>query len=286
MTTIQYPLNFDSTRVFSCAPQIIQFPSREPMVTISFTKQYMPCSVTFLWNGVQSFLEFLMVCDTLKRNKQLPPLLIMPYFPGRMDRIEVAQIGQKATSRCSFNAAFFADMINNVGFDTVQVYDPHSDVTTALIKNCEPIVGDIPNLLVQSFKIGDFTLVSPDAGANKKIFKLAKALDTAELANIVRADKIRNVQTGEITGTEVFGDVDGKTCIIADDICSKGGTFIALAKKLKEKGASRIYLCVSHYEGTADESTLKDAGIERVYTSNSIVRDNDSSDFVVTLKHF
>ena len=54
-----------------------------------------------------------------------------------------------------------------------------------------------------------------------------------------------------------------------DDICAKGGTFCALAKVLKAKGASKVYLVVSHYEGTADLRILKESGIDLVFTTNS-----------------
>jgi ribose-phosphate pyrophosphokinase len=124
-------------------------------------------------------------------------------------------------------------------------------------------------------------LVSPDAGSNKKVANVAKYLNNISGQDIcvVRADKLRNVATGQIIETTVYADdLTGKECYIIDDICSKGGTFCALAKVLKAKGASKVYLVVSHYEGTANIQTLKDSGIDLIFTTNSkpFVDVNDS----------
>lgn len=79
-------------------------------------------------------------------------------------------------------------------------------------------------------------------------------------------NKARNVQTGEITGTEVYGDVKDKVVLIIDDICDGGRTFIELGKVLKERGASKVILYVTHgifsqgkqvFEGIIDEVYAK-----------------------------
>ena len=58
--------------------------------------------------------------------------------------------------------------------------------------------------------------------------------------------------------------------VICDDICAGGRTFIELAKKLKEKNAAEIVLIVSHYEGTANKTALREAGIDKVITTDSL----------------
>ena len=86
--------------------------------------------------------------------------------------------------------------------------------------------------------------------------------------------KKRNWETGKIEGLDVAGSVDkiaGKDILIVDDICSRGGTFYHSAKKLKELGANKIYLYVTHCENTILEGDLLTSGlIEKVYTTNSI----------------
>ena len=86
--------------------------------------------------------------------------------------------------------------------------------------------------------------------------------------------KRRNWETGKIEGLDVAGCVDkikGSNILIVDDICSRGGTFYHSAKKLKELGANKIYLYVTHCENTILEGDLLNSGlIERVFTTNSI----------------
>jgi ribose-phosphate pyrophosphokinase len=86
--------------------------------------------------------------------------------------------------------------------------------------------------------------------------------------------KKRDWETGVIEGLDVAGEIDqivGRDILIVDDICSKGGTFYHSAKKLKELGANKIYLYVTHCENTILEGELLTSGlVEKVYTTNSI----------------
>jgi ribose-phosphate pyrophosphokinase len=86
--------------------------------------------------------------------------------------------------------------------------------------------------------------------------------------------KKRDWVTGQIQGLDAMGDVEGikgKRVLIIDDICSKGGTFYHSAKKLRELGASEVYLYVTHCENTIFEGELlKTDLIDKIYTTNSI----------------
>ena len=86
--------------------------------------------------------------------------------------------------------------------------------------------------------------------------------------------KKRDWKTGQILGLDVAGEVKsiaGKDILIIDDICSRGGTFLHSAKKLKELGANDIYLYVSHCENTILEGELLNGDlIKKVYTTDSI----------------
>lgn len=164
-------------------------------------------------------------------------ILSMPYLPyARQDR--VMNPGE------SLALKVFADALNSLELNQVIIADCHSDVGVALVKNCT-------NRSATNVLGGDFSrvinkpdaLVAPDAGALKKTFQYAKDMGVSE---VIRADKIRDVSTGQITGTAVFGDVAGKSVLIMDDICDGGRTFIELAKVLREKGASNIHLHVTH----------------------------------------
>ena len=211
-----------------------------------------------------------LIVDALNRDNVNLIRLNIPYFPAaRQDRVCVE--GEPLTVKV------FADFINSMKFNKVTIFDPHSEVTPALLDNVQvvdncafvcKILGEM-NALDGS---GKTVLVSPDAGSNKKVANVAKYLFKAsgKEVSVVRADKLRNVATGQIVETTVYADdLTGKECYILDDICAKGGTFCALAKVLKAKGASKVYLVVSHYEGTADLRILKESGIDLVFTTDS-----------------
>lgn len=92
-------------------------------------------------------------------------------------------------------------------------------------------------------------LIAPDKGARKKIVELQQHLDNKTIATfIVEASKKRDKETGRIIETTLSDncDVKGKRCIIVDDLADGGGTFIPLAQKLKEAGASQVDLYVTH----------------------------------------
>lgn len=212
-----------------------------------------------------------LIVDALRRaNSQTLIRLNIPYFPAaRQDRVCVA--GEPLTVKV------FADFINAMNFSKVTIFDPHSDVTAALLNNVKVVdntklVGAIMGEMNALDGTGKTVLVSPDAGSNKKVADVAKYLNNISGQDIcvVRADKLRNVATGQIIETTVYADdLTGKDCYIIDDICSKGGTFCALAQVLKAKGASKVYLVVSHYEGTANIQMLKDSGIDLIFTTSS-----------------
>lgn len=146
----------------------------------------------------------------------------------------------------------FCDLLNIQDYKRVLILDPHSDVTPALINNCHVI--QAIDIITQDFESAyglreilnnpQTILVSPDAGANKKTLDLAKEFGGLQ---VVRADKVRDTKTGDITGTEVFcDDFEGKDVLIPDDICDGGRTFIELSKVLKTRNVGKVYLYVSH----------------------------------------
>lgn len=192
--------------------------------------------------------------------------LFMPYCPyGRQDR--VCDFGE------SFSLKFFADTVNMMEFDRVITLDPHSDVIGAVINNIEivpqeKIIGSFEKLFQKLYE-SDFSLVSPDAGSNKKIGKIAKITMKNDF---VRADKIRDCSNGNIIETKVFGNVPKKVAII-DDICDGGRTFIELAKVLKSKGADEIILYVTHGIFSQGYEKLIDSGINEIYHTDSFSKE-------------
>lgn len=178
----------------------------------------------------------LLAADAAKRAGVLRLHLIIPYFPAaRQDRLMV--VGEPLSVKV------YADLINSVGFQSVTVFDPHSDVTPALIDN----VKVIPNygFVEEAIKgLSTYHLISPDGGALKKVHKLAMNIGAQ---TVIECSKMRDVRTGKLSGFTVYADdLEGKTCIVVDDICDGGGTFLGLADELKAKNAGDLILITSH----------------------------------------
>lgn len=213
-------------------------------------------------------LAFLTKYYQVRRNKVV---LYMPYVPNaRMDRIE--------TPEDIFTLKYFGKLINSLDFEKVYVMDVHSNVATAVIDHCVMLDNPMFNAVVDEIvkAEGEIPLIFfPDEGAMKRYSK-------GMMIPYAYGMKKREWGTGNILGLEIMGvteeQVKGKSVLIQDDICSKGGTFYYAAKKLKEMGASNIYLMVTHCENNIhngefgeDKVNLLDTGlIEKVYTTDSI----------------
>lgn len=215
--------------------------------------------------GIEAYLlegnimPLALVIDAIRRmytGKKLSIGVHIPYLPyARQDR--VMNIGE------SLALKVFCEQLNSLNLDRVIVSDCHSDVGLSLINNVEhveqslcPILLEWTNESKQSYPFD--AIVAPDAGALKKVFKVAKH---AKIPEVIRADKRRDVSTGEITGTEIYDDVDGKRLLVIDDICDGGMTFIKLAEELRKKGAKHLTLQVTHgifSKGTEELEKLYD----------------------------
>ncbi len=219
--------------------------------------------------GARDVIGLMLVTDALRRIDNTPIRLVMPYVPyARQDRVCVP--GE------SFSLKVFADFINGLGFESVTVLDPHSDVVGAVFERLiiirqDQIVHKWP-ALTERLRVG-VTLISPDAGANKKTASLAHSLGHSDY---LRADKKRNLNTGDIIETIVYADdLSGCTVAICDDICDGGRTFIELAKVLKAKRAAKVILYTTHGILSKGVDVLLNGGIDEVWVTNSFRTDLD-----------
>jgi len=172
-----------------------------------------------------------------------------------------------------------ANIINAQNFDKVTIFDPHSEVCLALINSveCENNHEFVDCVLKDKT---NYLIVSPDAGAYKKIFKLCQHIGYND--HIVLCNKIRNVATGQIlSNTCDTDDFDGKDLYIIDDICDGGGTFVMLANELKKRNCGKIFLIVSH--GIFSKGVEALDGIDHIYTTNSF-KDMDNTDKLTQVK--
>lgn len=219
---------------------------------------------------VQESDDFMKLClftDACKRVfGKIPKELIIPYIPyARQDR--VPNQGE------ALSIKVFTNLLNSLNYEKVTVVDPHSDVSTALIEN----VTVIPQWQIFGPYIkNEIDLISPDAGALKKIYKLTEGYNSSKKINLRTATKHRDTQTGWITDTTLDGEPKYKTCIVVDDICDGGGTFLALGEKLKTQYDKKI-LMITHGIFSKGISTMLEM-YDEIYTTNSWNPDLESQD--------
>lgn len=193
-------------------------------------------------NGV---MELVMIVDALRRQYAKSELhLTLPYLPyARQDR--VMKPGE------ALSLKVFCTLVNSLNFTTVNVWDVHSDVSLALLDRAYNTPQEDFLLLTGLFpacstaeSVNLPILVAPDAGAMKKISAAAKEMGTT----YIRADKTRDVKTGEITGTVVYASEQRPDAdyLIVDDICDGGRTFIELGKELRKATSGKVMLYVTH----------------------------------------
>lgn len=222
--------------------KIFKFPAGESGV--SFNDSNIGCQegstksgmIALRWESNHDLINLMLLVDAVRRKYQDAVLsLNIPYFPyARQDR--VCNKGE------SLSLKVVATLINSLNFARVYVIDPHSEVLGAVLDNMVVMANRV-SIAVQLIK-GDVTLVSPDAGANKKVLGYAKELNGLP---VIRADKTRDTKTGAITGTVVFSEHLGNTnLLVVDDILDAGGTFIPLAVELRKITTGTVNLLVSH----------------------------------------
>lgn len=183
--------------------------------------------------------------------------LYIPYFLGsRSDR-------KFEEGSNNYLKDVICPIINSLNFSSVTVMDPHSDVLEACLNNFkkidnrEVVRGAIPSFFINEkgnvyeYFNNNCILISPDAGANKKIFKVAEQISYT--GDIITCSKSRDVN-GKLTKTNVpLLDRESHDFIIIDDICDGGATFLNIAKSIKKQYEGleditqvKIYLIVTH----------------------------------------
>ncbi len=240
--------------------QSFTFSGGEPHIKINpnFDK-YQTITITHRINSFNDLGLLLLTVDALRRMETKTINAFIPYFPAaRQDRLMIP--GEPLSVKV------YADIINGLHLNKIYVFDPHSEVTPALLNNVE-VISNYKFIEKVINKIGkEVKLISPDGGALKKIYKVSEFLGGIE---VVECSKSRDVKTGKLSGFKVYNDdLQGTPCLIADDICDGGGTFIGLAEELKNKNAGKLYLAVSHgiFSKGLDEMNTS---FERIFTTNS-----------------
>lgn len=218
------------------------------------------CLVNFLKEDVRSYEDLFRlksISDVYKHNRIQPPGVFIPCLFGQ-------QSDRRFKNNESFDLKNICDFINSCNFEHLEVFHAHSDSVSNLLNNCwiRPPDQYIENII--RFRLPDtkLTLVSPDAGAYKWVFKLAEKHNLP----LVAANKFRD-REGNIN-LNFSGEVSGD-CLILDDMSIGAKTHIELAKKLKENGANKVYLYVSHGFFVKGLDEVKKY-IDRVFTTDSV----------------
>lgn len=215
-------------------------------------------------NSSDDLMNLCLAVDALRNMGVTYIEAFVPYIPyARQDRVMVP--GEPLSIKV------FATLINNLRLNKVIAFDAHSDVSVALLDNCQNVANyEMVSYFLKKLSLSDYVLVSPDLGAYKKIDKLAQKINYK--GQIATGIKIRDLATGNIVKSDVNTEnLNGKACIVIDDICDGGRTFIELAHALKEKNAGNLYFIASH--GIFSHNALdrlKEAGYKNVCSSNSI----------------
>ena len=198
-----------------------------------------------------NLMELLIAIDALRRGSARRITAVIPYYGyARQDR--------KTGGRTPISAKLVANLVTAAGADRVMTMDLHAGQIQGFfdvpVDNLVAAPVFVPNI-EQKFKGEELCIVSPDVGGVVRARSLAKRLG----ADLVIIDK-RREKAGVSEVMNVIGEVDGKICIMVDDIVDSGGTLCNAAAVLKEKGAKQVHAYVVH-------GVLSGPAVERVESS-------------------
>lgn len=216
----------------------------------------------------ENLMELLIIIDAFKRASAKSITAVIPYYGyARQDR--------KTSGREAITAKLVADLLTTAGASRVLAMDLHTGQIQGFFNILVDHIFATPILVdyIKSLNLSpdDMVAVSPDTGGVQRTRHFAKKLD-CPLAII---DKRRD-KHNEAIASHVIGDVEGKICVMFDDMIDTAGTICEAAKLLKSKGAKEVYVCASHavFSGPAIER-LSNAPIELCIVTNSIPWDEN-----------
>jgi len=251
------------------------FPDGQQSITLdlnSISNFELPCTIQSRLNSFRD-LELIVCATAALREAGIEKIhLYIPYCLGGRSDIKFEEGG------LNYIKSVIAPIINLQKFSSVTVMDAHS----IALENCIDNLKKLDNSELAKWAIkdlsseGDFKLVSPDAGALKKIFSTAKSIGYKD--KVIVAEKVRDLPTGKIIHTHVplEGTNPTDNFVIIDDICDGGRTFTEIAKTIKshvwtrdEYFRGKIYLIVTHGIFSAGFEELGNY-FDGIYSTNSI----------------
>ena len=209
----------------------------------------------------EHLMELLLMIDALKRASARRITAVIPYFGyARQDR--------KDKPRSPISSKLVADLLTTAGAHRALIVDLHTPQLQGFFNIPVDHLFASP-VLVDHFRklaLPNLTVVSPDAGGVERARFFAKKVDAA----LAIVDK-RRVEMNVAEVMHVIGDVDGRTCLIIDDLIDTAGTLVKTAAALVENGATSVFACASHavLSGPAVEN-IKNSVIKEVVVTNTI----------------
>lgn len=209
----------------------------------------------------QNLMELLIMLDTFKRASAERVTAVIPYFG-------YARSDKKDRPRVPIAAKLIANLITSAGADRILTMDLHASQIQGFFDipvdhlYAAPIVVDY----FQNNPIENMIVVAPDTGGAERARAYAKRLNTG-LALVDKRREKANV--AEVMN--IVGNVEGKNCLIIDDMCDTAGTICKVAEALHNKGANEIYACFTHgvFSGKATEN-IEGSHLKKIIVTNTI----------------
>ena len=212
----------------------------------------------------KNLMELVLMVDALKRASARSITAVIPYFGySRQDR-------RVRSARVPISAKVIADMLSEVGISRIITLDIHSEQIQGFfsfpVDNIYTANIMVKSLL-EKYDVEDLQVVSPDTGGVIRARSVAKTLGVQDLAII---DK-RREKANESEVINLIGDVEGKVCIVPDDLIDTAGTLSNASHALKDKGAKEIIAYITHPVLSGDAiKNLNNSAIDKLVVSNSI----------------
>jgi len=209
----------------------------------------------------EHLIELMLLIDALKRASARRITAVIPYFGyARQDR--------KDKPRSPISSKLVADLLTTAGAHRALIVDLHTPQLQGFFNIPVDHLFASP-VLVDHFRklaLPNLTVVSPDAGGVERARFFAKKVDAA----LAIVDK-RRVEMNVAEVMHVIGDVNGRTCLVIDDLIDTAGTLVKTAAALIENGATQVYACASHavLSGPAVQN-IRNSVIKQVVVTNTI----------------
>lgn len=238
------------------------FPDQQPHVVLQGVNEGDDVTVVCSITDSSMLLQLLQTANAIDHVKAKKKKLIIPYLMGaRYDRLMV--------TGDSFDLEVIAGLINGMEFEKVYLYDVHSEVSLELICNAVNITNEA---LVKAYAKGNAVLICPDKGAAKKMKHYA--LWNENLTDSVYCNKSRDLTDGKINLQVMEPEkCMNRNCVIIDDLCDGGGTFLAIAQQIQ---TAHLTLIVTHGVFSKGFTELEKV-FDEIIVSDSYRNDYDSA---------